>query len=59
MILSSYFASSRVEFEVGRENYEVVRNYSLHFTGRKAVGSVSKNYTYGSDSGSEAKKFVL
>jgi biotin---protein ligase len=53
----SYFASSRVEFEVGRSGYEVTGNRSLALTSRKAVGSVSKQYVYGSDSGAEAKRF--
>jgi biotin--protein ligase len=51
----SYFASARVEFEVGREGYQVLEDRSLALTDKMSVGSVAPNFTYGSLKGADAR----
>eukprot|EP00474_Spongospora_subterranea_P010720 CRZ11178.1 hypothetical protein [Spongospora subterranea] len=47
----AYFAANRVEFEVGREDYEVVGDRDLRFINGVAKGAAFHGFEYGSDQG--------
>jgi biotin--protein ligase len=51
-----YFASNRVEFEMGRPTYEVFGSRPLGFCPAVAIGSVTKGFEYDSEIGAEALK---
>ncbi|KAI9099243.1 biotin-protein ligase [Phlyctochytrium arcticum] len=55
----AYFASSRVEFEVGREGYEVVGPRALGFWPGPAKGSVAPGFVYGTEKGSRAVRIEV
>ncbi|KAI8818983.1 biotin-protein ligase [Fimicolochytrium jonesii] len=54
----AYFACKGVEFEVGRQGYEVVGGRELRFWPGIGKGSVTENFIYDSEEGARAVKVV-
>ncbi|TPX69617.1 hypothetical protein SpCBS45565_g02331 [Spizellomyces sp. 'palustris'] len=50
----AYFACRRVEFEVGREGYEVVGKRDLGFWPGTGKGSIAEGFVYGTEQGAKA-----
>ncbi|KAJ2994863.1 biotin holocarboxylase synthetase [Globomyces sp. JEL0801] len=54
----AYFASSRVEFELDRPEYKVIGDRPFQFCPAIAFGSITKNFTYGSELGAKAMSII-